>query len=114
MQKLTPKDRTKIRELRAQFPEEISVRILRSQDGGFCAEITTLPGCFTQAGTFSELIDMINDCVRTYFEIPGEYLTYMPTYLPSLKMAQTFNTFPIAAVEKEFDLRAPICETVQS
>ncbi|MBI1743490.1 type II toxin-antitoxin system HicB family antitoxin [Candidatus Acetothermia bacterium] len=114
MKKLTQKDHTKIRELRARFPQEISVRILRSQDGGFCAEIATLPGCLTQADTFSELIDMINDCVRTYFEIPEEYLTYMPTYLPSLKMAQIFNAFPIAAVEKELTLQAPVRETVQS
>ncbi len=91
MKKLTQKDHKKIQELRARLPQKLSVRILRSEDGGFCAEIATLPGCFTQANTFSELIDMLNDCIRTYFEIPEEYLTYMPTYLPPLKMAQTFN-----------------------
>jgi len=104
----------KIQKLRGLFPEKLSVRVVRSQDGGFCADITTFRGCVTQADTFSELIEMINDCVRTYFEVPSAYCSYMPTYLPGLKTAQTFDIFPVAAVEKQLTLQAPIREAVKS
>jgi predicted RNase H-like HicB family nuclease len=106
--RLTRRDQARIRALRERFPEQIHVRVRRSEDGGFCAEITTFPGCITEADTFSELLDMINDGVRTIFEVPDAYLAYMLTYLPTMEMAQKFNAFPSSANTQELILQAPI------
>ncbi|OGM90552.1 hypothetical protein A2755_03280 [Candidatus Wolfebacteria bacterium RIFCSPHIGHO2_01_FULL_48_22] len=92
---LTKSEQIKVKKLRNKFPQTIQAHIGRSKDGGFWAEIVTFHGCVTQAESFSELIDMINDAVRTYFGIPKKYLAYMPTYIPSLKAAQYFDAFPI-------------------
>lgn len=56
----------------------------RSEDGGFAAEILSYPRTFTEANTFSELIEMVNDALYTYFDVPEKYVSFMPTYLPSL------------------------------
>lgn len=94
MAKLLPQDNKKIRELRHLFPKKIEVRVLASEDGGYYAGILTFPGCVTQAETFSELIEMVNDAVATVLEIPRKYLSYMPTYMPPLSLAQRLNVFP--------------------
>lgn len=93
--------------LRALFPESLHVDLRRSKDGGFVALIKTFPGCVTQADSFSELIDMVNDAVRTYFEVPKKYSAFMPTYLPPLKEAQRFDIFPITATRTEIKLSLP-------
>jgi len=99
---------TKITKYRSLFPRSVAVRVGRSRDGGFCAEVKTFPGCFTQADSFSELIEMVNDAARTYFEIPQKFLPYMPTYLPPLKVAQAFDAFPVSKKETEIKLELPI------
>jgi predicted RNase H-like HicB family nuclease len=71
-----------IKKLRVQFPSEINVLIRRSDDGRYCAEIITFEGCFTEGDTILELIDMVNDAVRAYLDVPIEYLPFMPVYLP--------------------------------
>jgi predicted RNase H-like HicB family nuclease len=63
------------------FPTEIDVSVSRSELGKYWAEIITFPNCFTEADSFSGLIEMINDAVRTYFEIPKKYLSFMPNYI---------------------------------
>lgn len=95
MAKLTHKEMEKIRSLRETFPQEIGVHVRRSQDGGFVAELLHVPGCITEAETLSELIEMINDAVRTMLEVPRKYSSFMPVYLLPLKIAQRFNVFPI-------------------
>ena len=96
MPKLTPKEIKKILALRALFPRTLSVAIMRSDDAGFSAHISNLPGCHTQAETLSELVEMLNDCVRTYLEVPAKYISYMPNYLPEVAVAQKFDMFPVA------------------
>lgn len=91
MLQFTQKEIQKIQHLRNIFPRQIGVRVLRSQDGGFVAEVVDFPGCITEADTFSELIEMVNDAVRAVLEIPKKYASFMPEYLASLKMAQRFN-----------------------
>jgi predicted RNase H-like HicB family nuclease len=98
---------SEVNELRGLFPKVIEVRIERSRDGGFVAAIKTLPGCATQADSFSELIEMVNDAVRTYFEIPKKFSAYMPTYLPPLKVAQAFDLFPVRKQRTEIKLQLP-------
>lgn len=94
--KLTSIEIEKIKALREKFPARIDVRILRSEDGGFVAQISTFPGCNTQGDTLSELVEMANDCVKTYFDIPKKYYSYMPTYLPPVSVAQDLDIFPVS------------------
>ena len=94
MEELTPKNKQQINGLRGLFPREITIQILRSEDGGFSAEVITFPGTITEADTFSELIEMVNDAVYTNFEVPENYKAFMPTYLPTIETAQKFNVFP--------------------
>ncbi|MGB7958193.1 MAG: type II toxin-antitoxin system HicB family antitoxin [Minisyncoccia bacterium] len=96
-----------INKLRGLFPKVLEVGIKRSENGGFVAAIKTLPGCATQADSFSELIEMVNDAARTYFEIPQKLSPYMPTYLPPLKVAQAFDLFPVAKQRTEIKLQLP-------
>ena len=86
---MVKKQTIEVNKLRGLFPRGITVHVNRSMDGGFVATIKTFPGCVTQADSFSELIDMVNDAVRTYFEIPKKYLPHMPTYLPPPKLSAT-------------------------
>jgi len=104
MKKITKENIKKINELRSLFPHEITARIHRSENGKYCAEVITFPGCFTESDTFSGLIEMVNDAVRTYFEIPEKYLSFMPDYLASIEMAQHFNVFPILSETKDLNL----------
>jgi predicted RNase H-like HicB family nuclease len=94
MKNFTKEETKKILDIRKQFPKEISVAIKQTENDCFFAKITNFKGCITEASTFSELIEMVNDCVRTYFEVPKKYLIHMPTYLPPVKAARAFNVFP--------------------
>jgi predicted RNase H-like HicB family nuclease len=78
---MTPEKIKEINKLREGFPNEIMVSVSRSDDGIFLAKINTFKGIYTEGKTFFELMEMINDAVRTYFEIPEEYLSYMPSYI---------------------------------
>jgi hypothetical protein len=91
----------KINKLRSLFPAEITVNVHRSELGKYCAEITTYPGCFTEADSFSGLIEMVNDAARTYFEIPKKYLSFMPNYMPPIELAQKFSIFPFKETTKK-------------
>jgi predicted RNase H-like HicB family nuclease len=94
VKKITLGEKQKIISLIKLFPKKISVTIHRSEDGGFYAELNDFDGCVTEGDTLSELIEMINDCLRTYFDVPLKYLQFMPSYLPSVGLAQEFNIFP--------------------
>lgn len=107
MKTLTVKDKNAIRAFRNLFPREIGVRIQRSKDGGFVAEILKFGGqLHTEAETFSELIEMVNDAVITYLEIPKKHAPFMPSYIPPLKVAQEFGIFP--AFKKAKEIRMPL------
>ena len=67
---ITKKNIEKIKDLRSKFPAQISAKVSRSEDGGFVAEILSFPGCVTQGETLSELVEMVNDCVKTYLDVP--------------------------------------------
>lgn len=102
--RLIKKDKQEVERFRGLFPSEIDVRVQRSKDGGFFAKILDFDGLFTEAETFSELIEMVNDAVMTYFEVPRRYVSYMPSYVPPLKVAQEFGVFPSFPQEKEIKL----------
>ncbi len=81
MVKLTTKNEKKILDFRKLFPRAIQVQVFRSQSGGYVAEITSFEKCRTQGETLSELIEMVNDAIYTYLEIPRKYLPFMPIYI---------------------------------
>ncbi|MEK7665162.1 MAG: hypothetical protein AAB361_03400 [Patescibacteria group bacterium] len=105
MKKITKTEIKKINKLRSLFPSQIIAKVHRSKSGKFCAEIITYQGCFTEADTFSGLIEMVNDAVRTYFEIPEKYLSFMPDYLPSIELAQVFSAFPVKEKTQELKFK---------
>ncbi|MDP1689347.1 MAG: hypothetical protein Q8L47_04450 [bacterium] len=84
-----------IKRLRALFPQEITVKVSLADEGGFCAEVyIDNEVLYTDAEAISELIDMINDSIRTYFEIPTEFTSYMGEYIPPLEMMQKLGLMP--------------------
>jgi predicted RNase H-like HicB family nuclease len=102
MVNLSQEDIREINRLRSLFPAEIKVQVRRSADGGFVAEILTFPGIITEADTFTELIEMINDAVMSYFEVPEKYASFVANYIPSIAMAQQFGIFPV--IEEQTNL----------
>ncbi len=97
-------DKQEILKFGSLFPEEVTVSVRRSEDGGFSAEILSYTKTFTEADTFSELIEMINDALYTYFEVPEKYISYMPTYLPPVNMVSDLMGFPINTGAEKFKL----------
>jgi len=64
------------------MPSKLEVEIHKAEEGGFWAKIKNLPGCYTQAENFIELIQMVNDSVFTYFDIPLKYRRRLGYYIP--------------------------------
>ncbi len=95
MIRLSLKDKQQINRLRDQFPAMIHIHVHRSVDGGFVANLANFPGLATEGDTLSELIDMVNDVFLAHFEVPAKYRSYMPSYMPPLKMAQDLDAFPV-------------------
>ncbi len=111
MDKISEKEIVKFRSL---FPQEITVSVRRSEDGGFSAEILSYPRTLTEGETFSELLEMLNDALYTYFDIPEKYVSFMPTYLPPVDMVSELMGFPVRAGEEKIQLKLPDHETVGS
>ena len=105
MPKLSQEEIQEIHRLRSLFPAQIEVRIRRSEDGGFVAGVVTFPGVVTESDTFSELIEMINDAVMNYFEVPEKYAPFVANYIPPLETAQEFGVFPIFEEEKHLKMQ---------
>lgn len=108
MVSLSQEDVKEINRLRSLFPAEVEVQVRRSEDGGFVAEILTFPGVITEADTFAELIEMVNDAVMSYFEVPEKYASFVANYIPSIEIAQQFGVFPIVEGQKNLKLQLAI------
>lgn len=92
----TLKQKRQIKNTIAKFPKRVQVSVTSSTDGGFYAEIRIKDDILrTQAETLPELIEMVNDAIYTYFEIPANKVRYMPTYIPPTSVAQKFGLYPI-------------------
>lgn len=74
-----------------RLPDSLKVSIKSSRDGGYVVIVENLPGCVTQAENGSEIFDMVNDAVYTYFDIPARYQPYLPAYLPSEEQRKKYN-----------------------
>ncbi len=79
----------KIKHFSAALPRRINVHSEGTTEEGFWAKITapetTLQNCYTEAGSVSELILMINDAVKTHFEIPEDIRDEVGFYAPISK-----------------------------
>lgn len=101
---MTQKDIKIIYKYRELFPNTLLVEVQKCEDG-FIADIKTFKGVFTQGDSFSELIEMVNDALRTYFEIPEKYLSFMPTYTPPISLATRLDVFPTKVKKLELEIR---------
>ena len=63
------------------MPDQLTMEIHRT-DEGFWAKVKELPNCYTQANDFSGLIEMVNDAIYTYLEIPDKFRKEVGFYLP--------------------------------
>ncbi len=52
------------------LPNSISLNIEITKDNWYLAESPDIPGLFTQARSQEELLNMVNDAVLTYFNVP--------------------------------------------
>lgn len=59
------------------LPDSISLNIELTKDGWYVADSPDLPGLFTQARNQKELLNMINDAVLTYFDVPKQEADYI-------------------------------------
>ena len=66
------------------LPRTLAVDIYRAEEGGFWAKVKSLPGCNTQGEDFIDLVDMINDAIFTYFDVPKKMRTALGHYVPEL------------------------------
>ena len=108
MAKLTQRNEQEVRRFRDALPRQIEVRVRRSEDGGFVATVTSLSGVHTEGETFSELIDMVNDAVYSYHDIPENLRSFVPTYVPPFSMAQELGLFPVSREEEDVTMQLAI------
>lgn len=46
-----------------------TIEIHRTEDGGFFARVAELPGCMTEADSWNELMDMLEEAMIGWFEV---------------------------------------------
>ena len=66
------------------LPRKLSVNVSRAEEGGYWAEIKEMPGCYTQADNFYDLIEMINDAIFTYCDVPKNIRKSLGQYIPEV------------------------------
>jgi predicted RNase H-like HicB family nuclease len=66
------------------LPKKLSVDIHKAKEGGFWAKVKELPGCNTQGEDFVDLVEMVNDAIFTYFEVPKKTRGALGHYIPKL------------------------------
>ena len=52
------------------LPESLNLQVRLTSDGWFVVQSPDLPGLITQAQNQEELIEMVNDAVLSYFDVP--------------------------------------------
>jgi len=63
------------------MPEKVTLDIHKTEEG-FWAKVKELPHCYTQAKDFIELIEMVNDSIYTYLDVPEKFRKMAGFYLP--------------------------------
>lgn len=68
------------------LPQRINVHSGGSPEEGYWAKITAdgtdMQNCYTQADSISELILMVNDAVKTHYEVPEDIRDQVGFYAP--------------------------------
>lgn len=61
-------------QIRAKYgiPEKIDYKIRLTKDGWFVVTSPQYPGLITQGRNGEEILDMVNDAILTYFNVPRE------------------------------------------
>lgn len=54
---------------------KFKVELSQEPDGGYIANVPSLPGCHTQGDSFDEVIDNIKDAIQLYLEVLSEEST---------------------------------------
>lgn len=56
---------------------KLKIIVHEAEEGGFWAEVPSLPGCATEGGTFEELLQNLYEAVEGYLaaDIPAEQIT---------------------------------------
>jgi predicted RNase H-like HicB family nuclease len=63
------------------MPEQLTLEIHKT-DEGLWAKVKELPHCYTQGKTLFELVEMVNDAIYTYLDIPRKFRKKAGYYLP--------------------------------
>lgn len=71
------------------IPEKINFNIERKPSGWFVITSPDLPGLISQCKNLDELIDVYNDAVLTYFDVPKKESDYVFNELNLHEFGQT-------------------------
>ncbi len=63
------------------MPGQLTLEVHKSKEG-LWAKVKELPHCYTQGKGFFELIEMVNDAIYAYLEIPNKFRKEVGFYLP--------------------------------
>lgn len=67
---LFPKENPVIIKERYNIPDKVRLSFELTKDGWFLVTSPDLPGLITQARDQKELLEMVNDAILTYFDVP--------------------------------------------
>jgi predicted RNase H-like HicB family nuclease len=86
-------DRDELFALRWKRPDVISVLIEKDENGGYFAKITNFNGdnVVTQAQTGRELVEMVNEAMYDYLDIPQQYREYLGYFMPPIDVRDEFG-----------------------
>lgn len=68
--------------------------IHRSEEGGYWAEVPTLPGCFAQAETLDDLLEEARGAIASHLEAlqeAGQSITHEPVIIATVETAALAN-----------------------
>ena len=63
------------------MPDQLTLEIHKTEEG-LWAKVKELPNCYTQGKSFFELIEMVNDAIYVYLDIPKKIRKEVGVYLP--------------------------------
>lgn len=69
------------------LPDRLTVEIHKEKNE-IWAKVRELPNCYTQANSFLELVDMLNDSIYAYLSIPKKYQKEVGYYIPQEVMEE--------------------------
>lgn len=60
-----------------KLPQTITVKIAKTAEGNYIAELPEYKEVFTQASNLEQLDFNVNDLIMAYFDVPKEYHNYI-------------------------------------